>query len=170
MAFPATAVLKAWRETRTIDGVATTRWRVQVFSGTGTRLYGAIVTGTPVVRPLQAGTSLQVDSRTSSYDRYRGTLSLLLSASSVGVVNTLGLGAYLRGVVPVEMPASWPRQALRAQAIAARSYATYHLRPKQPWDVYDDTRSQVYRGIKAEAGPTNAVIAADAGKVLRSGG
>ena len=167
--FPAAAVLKAWRETQKIDGVATTRWRIQVFTSTGTKLYGAVVTGTPVVRPLQGGTSLQVDSRTSDFDRYRGTLSLALSPSTVNVVNTLGLDDYLRGVVPVEMPASWPVQALRAQAIAARSYAAYHLRPTQTWDVFDDTRSQVYRGIEAEAASTNAVIAADAGKVLRSG-
>jgi SpoIID/LytB domain protein len=167
--FPAAAVLTASRETRTIDGVATTRWRVQVVSSTGTKLYAAYVTGMPVVRPLQAGTSLQVDSRTSAFDRYRGTITLRLSPSSVGVVNTLGLDEYLRGVVPVEMPSAWPTQALRAQAIAARSYAAYHLRPTQAWDVFDDTRSQVYRGIEGEAASTNAVIAADAGKVLRAG-
>src|SRR4051794_28947255 len=169
LVFPAAAVLTAWRETRTIDGVASTRWRVQVVASSGTKLFSGDVTGTPVVRPLQGGTSLQVDSRTSAFDRYRGTLSLLLSPSAAGVVNTLGLDAYLRGVVPVEMPPGWPVQALRAQAIAARSYAADHLRPTQAWDVFDDTRSQVYRGIEGEAGSTNTIIAADPGKVLRSG-
>jgi stage II sporulation protein D len=85
-------------------------------------------------------------------------------------VNTVGMDDYLRGVVPVEMPSTWPTQALRAQAIAARSYAAYHLRPTKKWDVYDDTRSQVYHGTKGEMATTNAVIATDAGKVLLSNG
>ena len=109
----------------------------------------------PVVTPIGAGTTLEVTSRTSSYDLYRGSLTLRLAASSVSVINTVGMDTYLRGVVPVEMPASWPRQALRAQAIAARSYAAYHLRPAQPWDVYDDTRSQVYRGREGEQAATD---------------
>jgi stage II sporulation protein D len=167
--FPAAAVLKAWRETRMVDGVATTRWRVQVSSSGGAKLYAAAVTGAPVLRPLERATSLQVNSRTSRFDRYRGTITLRLAPSAVSVVNTLALDDYLRGVVPVEMPSTWPTQALRAQAIAARSYAAYHLKPTHAWDVYDDTRSQVYRGIAGEAASTNAVIAADPGKVLRSG-
>jgi SpoIID/LytB domain protein len=170
-AFPPDATLKAWRDTRLVDGVRSTVWRLRVFAANGTRIWkGAVSGGTPEVRPLQSSTVLQVASRTSTYDRYRGSLTLRLAASSVSVVNTLGMDLYLRGVVPVEMPAAWPTQALRAQAIAARSYAAFHLRPSQPWDVYDDTRSQVYRGKKAEQATTNAVIVATPGSVLRYNG
>ena len=78
--------------------------------------------------------------------------------------------AYLRGVVPTEMPASWPVEALRAQSIAARSYAAYRLHPSDGgFDVYDDTRSQLYRGVEAEAAATNAAITATAGGVVKSG-
>jgi SpoIID/LytB domain protein len=171
-AFPPTATLKAWRETRTVDGAKSTIWRLRVFTASGTQLYGTIAptTGTPSVSPIGAGATLEVTSRTSSFDLYRGSLTLRLAASSVSVVNTVGMDTYLRGVVPVEMPASWAREALRAQAIAARTYAAFHLRPTQPWDVYDDTRSQVYRGREGEQATTDQAIASDPGKVMRYGG
>ncbi len=69
----------------------------------------------------------------------------------VSVVNHVELDQYLRGVVPAEMPTSWPREALRAQVIAARSYAVRELNPGTgTYDMVDDTRSQIYRGIKGE--------------------
>ena len=68
------------------------------------------------------------------------------------------------------MPPSWPTEALKAQAIAARSYGARRLRPGEAtYDVFDDTRSQVYRGVEAEAAATNAVIAATAGSILKKG-
>jgi stage II sporulation protein D len=68
------------------------------------------------------------------------------------------------------MPPSWPTEALRAQAIAARSYAVYRLHPSDgQFDLYDDTRTQVYRGAEAEAAAGDAAIAATAGTVLKSG-
>ena len=63
------------------------------------------------------------------------------------VINHVAIDQYLRGVVPAEMPSSWPAEALKAQAIAARSYALYRIHPTTgTFDLYDDTRSQVYRG------------------------
>ena len=86
------------------------------------------------------------------------------------VVNDLPLETYLRGVVPVEMPSSWPAAALQAQTIASRSYAARRLRPGVSYyDVPDTTSSQVYRGILGERATTNAIIASTAGVVLRSG-
>jgi stage II sporulation protein D len=122
------------------------------------------------MRPLEPTTYLQVDSRTSSYDTYRGSLRLILGPSSVGVVNHLGLDQYLRGVVPVEMPVTWPREALRAQVIAARSYAVKELNSDTgTYDMFDDTRSQLYRGIEAERATTDELIAAEPGAVIRYG-
>ncbi len=129
------------------------------------------MSGKPVVRPVDEGAYLRLVSKQSTYDSYRGTLTLVLKSSTLTVVNTLGLDAYLRGVVPVEMPSTWPAQALRAQAIVSRSYAARRLHPDSgTFDLYDDTRSQVYRGIKAEKAATNAIIAADPGKVIRVDG
>ncbi len=68
------------------------------------------------------------------------------------------------------MPASWPAQALRAQAIAARSYAENHVHVGVgAYDLFDDTRSQVYHGALGETAATNASVTATAGQVLRSG-
>src|SRR6185369_102024 len=81
----------------------------------------------------------------------------------------LPLETYLRGVVPVEMPSTWPTQALKAQTIASRSYAARRLRPGVSYyDVTDDTSSQVYHGALGEKVATNAIIGATAGVVLRS--
>jgi stage II sporulation protein D len=68
------------------------------------------------------------------------------------------------------MPASWPVEALRAQAVAARSYAVRRLHPGTgSFDVYDDTRSQVYRGLEAEKAKTSKVIDHAPGAILKSG-
>ena len=97
---------------------------------------------------------------------YRGTLIMHRRAGKLAIVNRLPLDRYLRGVVPWEMPDDWHPQALRAQAVVARSYALATLKPGTLFDLYADTRSQVYGGIRAEAVSTNRAIGATAGRVL----
>src|SRR6266550_4113763 len=98
---------------------------------------------------------------------YRGSLRVLkLSATKVRIVNVVDLDLYLRGVVPSEMPKSWAPEALKAQAVAARSYAPSHLHAGAGFDVYPDTRDQVYLGIPHEAPSTNAAVGATAGQVV----
>jgi stage II sporulation protein D len=161
--FPADAKLTLWPAT-----AGSTTWTLRVVSSTGAQLRSQAVSRGLTVRPGSTAV-LQLVSKRSTWDTYRGTLRVRLSTTAV-VVNDLGLEAYLRGVVPIEMPASWPTEALRAQAIAARSYAAYRLHPTTgTFDVYDDTRSQVYRGVEAEAAGSNAAIAATSGVVLKSG-
>src|SRR5205823_1138865 len=70
------------------------------------------------------------------------------------------------GVVPREMPSAWEAEALKAQAVAARSYALANLHAGGSFDVYSDTRSQVYGGIAAEQPSTNDAVAATAGEVV----
>jgi stage II sporulation protein D len=97
---------------------------------------------------------------------YRGTLIVHRPLGKLTVVNRLPLDRYLRGVVPWEMPDDWHPEALRAQAVVARSYALATLKPGTLFDLYADTRSQVYGGIEAEALPTNLAIGSTAGRVL----
>ena len=78
---------------------------------------------------------------------YRGRMVLSRDGRAVLAVNSVGLEQYLYGVVPAEMPASWPAEALKAQAVVARSYALRSRRPSEPYDVFADVRSQVYRGV-----------------------
>jgi stage II sporulation protein D len=97
---------------------------------------------------------------------YRGALLVHRQAGKLTVVNRLPLDRYLRGVVPWEMPDDWHREALRAQAVVARSYALATLKPGTLFDLYADTRSQVYGGIRAEAATTNRAIGSTAGRVV----
>ena len=99
-------------------------------------------------------------------DAYRGSLLVHRRGGTLTVVNRLPLDRYLRGVVPWEMPEDWHPQALRAQAVVARSYALATLKPGTLFDLYADTRSQVYGGIRAEEPTTNRAIGATAGRVL----
>ena len=102
--------------------------------------------------------------------RYRGTLTLALDGNQLDAVNTLDLEEYVGDVVSFENPASWPREALRAQAIASRSYALANLRPGAAWDLYPDDRSQNYGGLRKEYPTAVAAAAATKGQVLRYGG
>ncbi|MDE3069293.1 MAG: SpoIID/LytB domain-containing protein [Acidobacteriota bacterium] len=86
-----------------------------------------------------------------------------------GRVVRIGLERYVRGVVAAEMPASWPMAALEAQAVASRTYALTDHAGGGAFDVYADTRSQVYGGRAAETARTNAAVAATAGEVVTYG-
>jgi stage II sporulation protein D len=85
-------------------------------------------------------------------------------------VNTVPLEQYLYAVVPSEMPKTWLPEALKTQAVAARSYALAVRKTSGPFDVYDDTRSQVYGGVNAESPTTTAAVDATVGGVLTYGG
>ncbi|QDC25587.1 SpoIID/LytB domain-containing protein [Georgenia yuyongxinii] len=111
---------------------------------------------------------------------YRGTLRLVGSGNVAGafdVVNHLTLEDYLRGVVPRESPSGWHAEALKAQAVAARSYALTEKKAGH-FDTCDTTQCQVYGGRAAvvadgvdfkpaakEAASTDAAIRATAGQV-----
>ncbi len=146
-------------------------WRVKVIAPGGTILRtGAIKTFR--LRGVTTATVFQVASRTSSYDQYRGALRIGLKVTEplVSATNERSLEGYLQGVVPAEMPSSWPAEALKAQSIAARSYAARRMRPGVSFfDVDDDSSSQVYLGVLGEKAATTAAIRATAGVVLKSG-
>ena len=82
-------------------------------------------------------------------------------------VNALDLDDYVRGVVPGEVPASWPLETLKAQAVIARTYGVATDRGGAVFDQYPDTRSQVYKGYAGEHPGTNRAVSATAGQVLR---
>ncbi|MDK2816409.1 MAG: stage sporulation protein [Moorella sp. (in: firmicutes)] len=82
--------------------------------------------------------------------RYRGNLHIFKGDSGLMAVNVLDLEQYLYGVVGREMPASAGIEALKAQAVIARSYAVTRLKPAALYDVTDDTMTQVYGGYEAE--------------------
>jgi stage II sporulation protein D len=101
---------------------------------------------------------------------YRGVLEFAPTTfKGVSVINSVGLDEYLQGVVPAESPASWPAEALKAQAIAARTYAITTAK-SDDFDHYADTRSQVYKGVGIETASTNAAVAATRGRIVTYNG
>jgi SpoIID/LytB domain protein len=146
-------------------------WRLMIEAADATVLFDGPAPVDFTVRASTDGGLLQLWSKPTRYDRYRGSLRVLIqSPTRLSVVNDVTLEEYLPGVVPIEMPSAWPAAALQAQAIAARSYAARRLRPEVSYfDVPDGSSSQVYRGVLAEKPPTSAAIAATDGIVLMSG-
>ena len=170
--FPVDSSLRV-TPTTTMSGSSThTTWRIRVTSPSGAILHDGPKPTSLVIRGATGSSRLQVYSKPSSYDQYRGILRILTSsvAPTVTVVNELRIELYLPGVVPAEMPYSWPAEALKAQTIAARSYAARRLRPGVSYyDITDDTSSQVYRGVLGEKATTNDMVKATAGMVVKSG-
>jgi stage II sporulation protein D len=101
----------------------------------------------------------------SGFGRYRGSLVAHADGGELLVINSVDIDGYVRGVVPNEMPSSWPQQALRAQAIAARSYAL-STRRSGTFDLYSDTRSQVYKGRSSENPASDRAVKGTAGQVV----
>jgi stage II sporulation protein D len=97
---------------------------------------------------------------------YHGELVVRSSGRSLSVVDNLPLEAYVRDVVPSEMPSRWSFAALEAQAVAARSYALAELKPTADYDLLPDTRDQVYGGVDAESPRTDRAVHATAREVL----
>ncbi len=98
---------------------------------------------------------------------YRGQLRARNSGGALLAINKVGIEGYVRGVIPNEVPTSWPGAALRAQAIAARSYALATRLNGNGYDLYDDTRSQVYGGASSEVGSTNRASGATSKQVVK---
>jgi stage II sporulation protein D len=97
---------------------------------------------------------------------YRGALQFSLAGGGVQTVDAVGLDDYVRGVVSAEMPSSWAPAALEAQAVAARTYAITTTVGGNGYDLYSDTRSQMYGGVKAETPSTDAAVAATSGQIV----
>lgn len=140
-----------------------------------------LATGRTTQLPLDRRTQIAARDPMGSYaiwanNRWwRGSLELILTRG-VTVINLLDLEDYLQGVVPSEMPASWQLEALKAQAVAARSYAVAHLGKGSKWlgsegfDLVPDVRDQAYKGLAAEAPSTRLAVFQTQGIILRDAG
>lgn len=155
----------AWRVVRganqksTVSYLAGRKWRVwRTLQGTGEFFAG----GAPITLVTAGGDHA-----------YRGRLRTALTGNGTAVtVNVLNLESYLRGVVPLEIPASWSAEAVRAQAVAARTYAAYErAHPRSSaYQLCDTWSCQVYGGYDAEHPAADAAVRATRGLVLTSGG
>ena len=131
-------------------------WTEVRIDGNGLAMGGAVLaSGQADVVPERDGTVRvrQVVGDVCRERGYRGAVRIVLTRDrQVRVINVLNMEAYLAGVVSNEMPASWNLEALKAQAVAARTYALgeHNLHAKHDFELYDSTLSQAYGGLDAE--------------------
>ena len=109
--------------------------------------------GDPVALLLPSGYARRYHGVLRSESPHRG-------AATRDTVNVVSLDQYVRGVLPAEMPTSWSRAALKAQAVAARTYATFGRNADHDryWHVCDTTACQVYDGVGVETGRGNRAV------------
>ncbi|MBC7880055.1 MAG: SpoIID/LytB domain-containing protein [Anaerolineae bacterium] len=103
---------------------------------------------------------------------FRGTIDVSVSNGKLLALNLVDMESYLYGVVGAEMPSKWSLEALKAQAVAARTYALYNwtLHHDQPFDLGDTTRWQVYKGAQEEADSIRKAVDATSGLVMTYNG
>lgn len=105
--------------------------------------------------------------------QYRGSVSVVNGQSKgLTAVNTVDMEDYLYGVVPAEMVPSWPMEALKAQAVAARSMAIYQYNRqiKKGYNLVDTVTSQVYKGVSIENARTSQAVDETSGEIVTYNG
>lgn len=149
-------------------GAAYRTWRV-TRSGAGYLLSYRGASGGWTTQPTPLGTATWVFSNPASvvtvvlpggaFREYRGTMSFVKRDAGGRTVNRVGMESYLRSVVPSEMPTSWDPDAVRAQAVAARSYAARLMDTStaEGYDICDTVNCQVYSGLATTTGSARVV-------------
>jgi stage II sporulation protein D len=122
----------------------------------------------------RCGDRLHADStgmiRIAGVGTYRGALETVPSGAVLNVVNHLNVNNYARGSVPGEVPAEWPMATLKAFAVAARSIALSTDVGGRGFDLYPDTRTQIYGGVELETARTDLAVRATRSQVATFGG
>ena len=123
---------------------------------------GALTADTPLVIDPTENVKLTFQKNT-----YTGKLYLIPSGTTFSVVEHTDLEDYLLGVLPYEMNYNWPLEALKAQAVAARTYTQMQLKPgKANFDLYNDVRSQMYKGSGKVYDSVRQAVQSTKGQVL----
>ena len=139
--------------------------RLELYNGAGDRL-GRFTSPLTVMGPgpIQLG-GMALNGQAGH--SYRGWLELNLNGrGGIDVVNEVSLDQYVAGVIGSEVSVRWPTETLKAQAVAARTYAITTRAGGGLFDQYPDTRSQVYGGVSSEHPRTAAAIRATRGQVV----
>lgn len=140
------------------------RWQNGAFLVGREKLRGEIL----IIRPSdKSDGGLALDGR-----RYRGTLELRHRGAGLTAVNIVPVDDYLLSVVPEEMPTDWPAEALKAQSVAARSFAlkSRGRHAAEGYDLCTTAHCQLYKGIASEKTASTAAVRATRGEVLTYGG
>lgn len=154
-------------EVRPLAGTLRSGWRTGLVRATSTD--SAIAIGRRAARGfhLRSGRPIRLNGR-----EYGGTIELVRHGAGIAVVNELPLEEYLVGVLRGEAGEGWPAEALRAQAIVARTYAAHHrnLGPGRAFHIVASTANQLFAGRVPTGSPLWAAVQETAGQVLRQHG
>lgn len=139
------------------------RCGVEAGSGAGYVEYGAGRRAIGKLEILSQGGFLSLNGHT-----YRNALTVVPAARACAVINTVDLEKYIAGVIGREMAAAWPLEALKAQAVASRSYALFqlHANHAKEYDLENGTQDQVYDGTAGESARTVQAVEATRGQAL----
>jgi stage II sporulation protein D len=138
-------------------------------SGRSLRLNSSRLPSAVLITPSSDGVFYLGNAAVSAEPRaYRGQLLLVVDAGYVWAVNFVNMNTYLYSVVGSEVSPSWNMEALKAQAVAARSYAlTYYFKPvNSAYHLGATEHYQVYRGIEREADRTRQAVNTTAGEFV----
>jgi SpoIID/LytB domain protein len=171
-ALPTNLAAQRWR----LLASTATQDRVQWYDGTAWKDWKAGVktalAGRGEFFSADGPVTLVKDSGTTAY---RGTLrsaAPVVGSKARNTVNVVSLDDYVKGVIPAEMPASWATMAVRAQAVAARTYAVYDrdAHYDRYYQICDTTACQVYKGASAEDPRSNSAADKTAGQIRTTDG
>jgi stage II sporulation protein D len=146
-------------------------WQATAYDATG-RVLAVAATTDLTIDPAAATTQLKMTWRSSlvRYVLYRGSMRMVVSGTAVQAINVVALDDYVQGVVPAEMPPLWQIEAVKAQAVAARSYGIRHMHPERAFDVVPTSDHQVYGGISLEHPRSNLATQQTRGEVVMYNG
>lgn len=144
-------------------------WTAVVYNGAGTEI-ARTPTRDAAMNSVAGPSGLIQVSFKDSYpkmNQFRDSVRLLVnSAGKLDQINTLPLDFYLLGVVPSEMPGSWALEAVKAQAVAARSYAWPRIDGQGTYDIGASSASQNYKGFLHEYPNSNRAVLETAGQII----
>jgi SpoIID/LytB domain protein len=179
---PVGARYRAWRAVRSTREI----FKLQYLSSSGswvTKSHPLSASPGRTWRFTNTAKLVEVRLTDNSSVEVRGSVAVFFFGAGTRTVNRLRVDTYLKSVVPSEMPTSWPTQAVRAQAVAARTYAIRSKAGAAPgarWDICDSVNCQVYRGYASttpagtrtvhETSNGNTAVTATAGWILTFGG
>jgi stage II sporulation protein D len=143
-------------------------WTANVYDSTAAVLATLPLATDVTMNPVDGTTLFTMKFRDSlrKYDTYRGAMRVRVNGTGIQCVNVAGIDDYVQGVVPMEMVPSWPIEALKSQAVAARSYGAARVKTTGFYDVVPTSVNQVYGGVTGEYAKTNTAAQETAGMIL----
>lgn len=152
------------------DNILKSGTSVALSLNTGKILLNGVLYDTVTLTPLNSGNMLTLNLGTLNRT-YKGSMLFKINNSAILPINTVNIEDYTKGVIGYEMSDSYPLEALKAQAVASRSYGQYHIDRHGPeYDVTDTTSFQVYRGINSSFKNVERAVDETRGEMITYGG